>query len=117
MLLLSQERCFWVEALFGRALTMQWMSGINLTKAAIWVTDNLSAYVGRGYPASAYKQSAVVALKYPVIILQVSFREVSTCLDCLERPHEEQTSSAIEKQIANEVVRTVAGWAPHLEVF
>ena len=60
-------------------------------------------------PASAYKQGIGVAFKQPVIILHVSFRAISTCPVCLERPHEEQANSAVEKQRANAVVRTVAG--------
>ena len=60
-------------------------------------------------PASAYKQDIRVAFKQPVIILHVSFRAVSTCPVCLERPQEEQAHSAVEKQCANAVVRTVAG--------
>ena len=50
-----------------------------------------------------------VAFKQPVIIIHVSFRAISTCQVCLERPHEEQANSAVEKQSANAVVRTVAG--------
>ena len=60
-------------------------------------------------PASANKQGIGVAFKQPVIILHVSFRAISTCQVCLERPHEEQANSAVEKQSANAVVRTVAG--------
>ena len=59
-------------------------------------------------PASAYKQGIGVAVKLPVIILRVSFRAISTCPVCLEWPHEEQAKSAVEKQSANAVVRTVA---------
>ena len=47
-----------------------------------------------------------------MIILHVSFKAISTCPVgpvCLERPHEEQPNSAVEKQSANAVVRTVAG--------
>ena len=58
-----------------------------------------------------------VAFKQPVIILHVSFKAISTCPVCLERPHEEQANSTVEKQSANAVVRTVAGCAPHLEFF
>ena len=36
-------------------------------------------------------------------------RAMSTCPVCLERPHEEQAYSAVEKQSANAAVRTVAG--------
>ena len=64
---------------------------------------------GGAIPASAYKQGIGVALKQPVIILHVSFRMMSTCPVCQERPHEEQAYSAVEKQSANAVVRTVAG--------
>ena len=60
-------------------------------------------------PARAYKQGIGVAFKQPVIILHVSFRAMSTCPECLERPYEEQAYSAVEKQSANAVVRTVAG--------
>ena len=42
--------------MLGRVLAMEWMYGVNPMEAAICVTGNLSAYVGRGYPASAYKQ-------------------------------------------------------------
>ena len=66
---------------------------------------------GGAIPASAYKQGIGVAFKQPVIILHVSFRAMSTCpvAVCLERPHEEQAYSAVEKQSANAVVRMVAG--------
>ena len=59
--------------------------------------------------ASAHRQGIGVAFKQPVIILHVSFRAISTCPICLERHHEEQANSAVEKQRANAVVRTVAG--------
>ena len=42
---------------------MEWMYGVNFLEAAICVTDNVSAYVGRGYPASAYKQGFGVAFQ------------------------------------------------------
>ena len=64
---------------------------------------------GGAIPASAYKQGIGVAFKQPVIILHVSFRAMSTWPVCLERPHEGQAYSAVEKQSANAVVRTVAG--------
>ena len=64
---------------------------------------------GGAIPASANKQGIGVAFKQPVIILHESFRAISTCQVCLERPHEEQANSAVEKQSANAVVRTVAG--------
>ena len=64
---------------------------------------------GGAIPASANKQGIGVAFKQPVIILHVSFRAISTCQVCLERPHEEQANSAVEKQSANAVVRTLAG--------
>ena len=64
---------------------------------------------GGAIPASAYRQCIGVAFKQPVIILHVSFRAISTCPVCMERPHEEQANSAVEKQRANAVVRTVAG--------
>ena len=56
--------------MLGRVLAMGWMTlyGVNLLEAAICVTGNLSAYMGRGYPASAYKQGIGVTVK-PVIIL------------------------------------------------
>ena len=62
---------------------------------------------GGAIPSSAYKQGIGVAFKQPVIILHVSFRAMSTCPVYLERPHEEQAYSAVEKQSANAVVRTV----------
>ena len=67
---------------------------------------------GGAIPASAYKQGIGVAFKQPVISLHVSFRAMSTCPVgpiCLELPHEEQANSAVGKQSANAVVRTVAG--------
>ena len=64
---------------------------------------------GGAISASASKEGIGVAFKQPVIILPVSFRAMSTCPVCLERPHEEQTNSAVEKQSANAVIRTVAG--------
>ena len=47
-----------------RALVREWGSRVILLEAAICVAGNLSAYVRRGYP---------------VIILHVSFRAISTC--------------------------------------
>ena len=64
---------------------------------------------GGAIPASAYRQGIGVAFKQPVIIIHVSFRSISTCPVCLERHHEEHANSAVEKQRANAVVRTVAG--------
>ena len=65
---------------------------------------------GGAIPASAHKQGIGVAFKQPVIILHASFIAVSTCLVCLERPHEVQANSAVEKQISIAVVsRAVAG--------
>ena len=64
---------------------------------------------GGAIPASAYRQGIGVALKQPVIILHVSFRAISKCPVCLERPHEEHATSAVEKQRANAAVRMVAG--------
>ena len=43
-------------------------------------------------PASAYRQGIGVAFKQPVIILHVSFRAISTCPVCLERPHGEHAN-------------------------
>ena len=64
---------------------------------------------GGAIPASSYKQGIGVAFKQPVIILvHVSFRTISTCPVCLERPHEEHANSAVEKQSVNAVVLTVA---------
>ena len=95
--------------MLGRALAMEWVSRVIFLEAAICVAGNLSAYVGRAIPASAYKQGIGVAFKQPVIIRNVSFRAISTCPVCLERLHEEQANSPVEKQRANAVVRTVAG--------
>ena len=83
--------------MLGRVLAIGWIYGVNLLEAAICVTGNLSAYVGRGYPASACKQGIGVNFK-PVIILHISFRAVSTCLVWLKRPHEEQANSTVEKR-------------------
>ena len=80
--------------MLGRALAMEWVSRVIFLEAAV---------------GSANKQGIGVAFKQPVIILHVSFRAISTCQVCLERPHEEQANSAVEKQSANAVVRTVAG--------
>ena len=60
-------------------------------------------------PAHANKQVIEVVFKQPVIILHVTFRAISTCPVCMERPHEEQANSAVEKQSTNAVVRLVAG--------
>ena len=64
---------------------------------------------GGAIPAIAYKQGIGVAFKQPVIFLDVSFRAMSTYPVCLERSHAEQANSAVEKQSAKAVVRTVAG--------
>ena len=56
--------------MLGRALAMEWMPLINFLEAGIWITSNLSKYVGGAIPASAYKQGiGIVAFKQPVIIL------------------------------------------------
>ena len=60
-------------------------------------------------PANACKQGIGVAFKQSVIILPVSSRAISTCPVCLERSHEEQAHSAVEKESASAVVRMVAG--------
>ena len=52
---------------------------------------------GGAIPASEYEQGIAIAFKQPVIILHVSFKAMSTCPVCLERPNEEQTYSAVEK--------------------
>ena len=93
--------------MLGRALAMEWVSRVIFLEAAICVAGNLSVY--GVIPASANRQGIGVAFKQPVIILHVSFRAISTCQVCMERPHEEQANSAVEKQSANAVVRTVAG--------
>ena len=84
--------------MFGGALAMEWVSRVILLEAVICVDGNLSTYQGIG-----------VAFTQPVIILHVSFRATPIGSVCLERPHEEQAYSAVEKQSANAVVRTVAG--------
>ena len=74
-------KCFcWIKKavsgwkpVLGRAVAMEWVSRVIFLEAAICVAGNLSANVGRGYPASAYKQGIGVAFKQPVIILHVSF--------------------------------------------
>ena len=55
---------------------------------------------GEAIPASAYKKGIGVAFKQLAIILHGSFRAMSTCPVCLERPHEKQAYSAVEKQSA-----------------
>ena len=97
--------------MLGRALAMEWVSRVIFLEAAI-ISALLATFrrmSGGAIPASANKQGIGVAFKQPVIILHVSFRAISTCQVCLERPHEEQANSAVEKQSANAVVRTVAG--------
>ena len=54
---------------------------------------------GGAIPASANKQGIGVAFKQPVIMLHVSFRAISTCQVCLERPHEEQAKKSGAKTI------------------
>ena len=104
MLLFSQESCFWMEAcawqgvghgvgVSGHPSSWRQRSALAATFRRMW---------GGVIPASAYKQCIGVAFKRPVIILHVSFRAMSTCPVCLERPHEEQAYSAVEKQSANE---------------
>ena len=36
--------------MLGRVLAREWMYGVNLLEAAICVTGNLSAYMGRAIP-------------------------------------------------------------------
>ena len=94
--------------MLGPVLAMEWVSRVIFLEAAICVADNLSTYVGRGYPRQCIQACYWVAFKQPVIILHVSFRAISTCPVCRERPREEQANSAVEKQSANAVVRLVA---------
>ena len=82
------EACAWQGVGHGVDIWDQFLGGINLSAYAL--------YGKVAIPASAYKQGIGVAFKQPVIILHVSFRAVSTCLVCLERPHEEQAYSAVE---------------------
>ena len=91
-----------VSLWLGRALAMEWVSRVIFLEAAICVGGNLSAYVERGYTRQCIKRGIGVAFKQPVIIIHVSFRAMSTWPVCLERPHEEQVNSAVEKQSANE---------------
>ena len=98
--------------MLGRGLAMERVSRVIFLEAATCVGGNLSAYVGRGYPRQCIQAGywgGGVAFKQPVIILHVSFRAMSTYQVCLGRPDEEQAYSAVEKQSANAVVRTVAG--------
>ena len=55
--------------MLGRVLAMEWVYGVNLLEAAIGVTGNLSAYVGRGYPASTYWAS-LLTCDYSTYIIQ-----------------------------------------------
>ena len=73
--------------MLGMALAMEWVSRVILLEAAICVGGNLSAYVGRGYPRQCIQAGYWVAFNQ-VIIIHVSFRAMSTCPVCLERPHE-----------------------------
>ena len=95
--------------MLGRALAIEWMSRVIFLEAAICVAGNISAYVGEAIPASAYTHDIGEDFKKPVIIQYVSFRAISTCPVCLDRPHEEQANLAVEKKISNAVVRTVEG--------
>ena len=54
--------------MLGRVFAMEWMYGVNLLETAICVTGNLSANVGRGYPASAHKQGIGVTFKHVIIL-------------------------------------------------
>ena len=105
MLLLSQESYFWMEAgaLLGRALALEWVSRVIFLEAAICVGGRQPFGVcggGGAISASAYKQGIGVAFKQLVIILHVSFRAMSTCPVCLERPHEEQALIQLSKNKA-----------------
>ena len=95
--------------MLGRALAMEWVSLVIFLEAAISLLATFRRMSGEAIPASAYKQGIGVTFKQPVIIIHVTFRAISTYPVCLERPHEEQPNSAVEKQSANAVVRTVAG--------
>ena len=86
-------RCPWSRCLGSSSWRQR--SALAATFRRMW---------GGAIPASAYKQGIGVAFKQPVIILLVSFRAMSTCPVCLERPHEEQAYSVVEKQSANAVV-------------
>ena len=82
------------------SISLRQLSALLATFRRMW---------GGAIPASAYKQGIGIAFKQPVIILHVSFRAISTCPVCPERPYEEQENSAVEQQSVNAVVRTVAG--------
>ena len=95
--------------MLGRALAMEWVSRVIFLEQRSALLATFRRMWGGAFPASVYKQGIGVSFKQPVIILHVSLRAISTCPVCLERPHEEQANSAVEKQNANAVVRTVAG--------
>ena len=84
--------------MLGRALAIECLYRVILLEAAICVAVNLSAYAGSGYLRQCTHAVYWVAFNQPVIILHVLFRAISTCPLCLERPHEEQANSAVEKQ-------------------
>ena len=67
---------------------------------------------GGAIPASAYLHGIGVAFKQPANILYnpcIIQSGINMPIVCLERSHQEQANSAVEKQSANAVVRTVAG--------
>ena len=103
MLLLSQESCFSMEACAWQGV------GHRVDVSGHRSAGNISAYVRGAIPASEYTHGIGVDSKQPVIIQHVSFRAISTCPVCLDRPHEEQANLAVEKISANAVVRSVEG--------
>ena len=79
--------------MLGKALTREWMPGVIFVEAGrTWMQGV------RGEGLFPLVQGIGVVFKQPVIILHVSFRAISTCQVCPERPHEEQANSAAKSK-------------------
>ena len=89
--MLSQESRIWMEVCAWQGV------GHVVDVWGQFLGGSISAYVGRAYPAIAYRQGIGIAFK-PVIILHISIRAVLTCLVCLKWSPEEQANLAVEKR-------------------
>lgn len=77
-----------------------------------WVYASIVLISGGAMPAKRYSLYAGVSLRYPVMILQVSFKATDTCLARSDWLHTGHAYSPVEKHRAIPVVRMVCGRAP-----
>ena len=86
--------------MLGRELAMEWMYWVIIFEGSYLRYWQPFGVRSKGLSPPVHTSNVLgVAYKQPVNILHVSFRTISTCLVYLERPHEEQANSDVEKQL------------------